>query len=381
MKKKYAWIVAATIMAGTMLAGCGNSDSKATTEQTSEKAESEEETTKDDGKLEFKTKVTKLADYKGLEVYKSDATVSDDSITQQIEYLKNQYATVTQKKEGKVADGDVVNIDYTGKINGKEFDGGSATGYDLTIGSDSFIDGFEDGLIGKKIGDTVELKLKFPDDYGKNDTTGETSDYVKITTKAKINDEFVKKNLTYSGAKTVEEYKTWLKDYLRTSQIFNAVWSDYIDKCEIEDFKEDEYEASKADVLAQFEKNLQSAYGYTLDEYKKQMSLSEDDWNKQVKTAAESSLKSKLVLLAIADKEGISYEGGDYTKKLEEMAQMFGYEDGAAFEEDLGKSQSKLYMLNEDVARVIAANVKVVADPETTAQTTTAAAEEETTTK
>ena len=60
---------------------------------------------------------------------------------------------------------------------------------------------------------------------------------------------------------------------------------------------------------------------------------------------------------------------------------MFGYEDGAAFEEDLGKSQSKLYMLNEDVARVIAANVKVVADPETTAQTTTAAAEEETTTK
>ena len=304
MKKKYAWIVAATIMAGTMLAGCGNSDSKATTEQTSEKAESEEETTKDDGKLEFKTKVTKLADYKGLEVYKSDATVSDDSITQQIEYLKNQYATVTQKKEGKVADGDVVNIDYTGKINGKEFDGGSATGYDLTIGSDSFIDGFEDGLIGKKIGDTVELKLKFPDDYGKNDTTGETSEYagkdvvftvtinyVKITTKAKINDEFVKKNLTYSGAKTVEEYKTWLKDYLRTSQIFNAVWSDYIDKCEIEDFKEDEYEASKADVLAQFEKNLQSAYGYTLDEYKKQMSLSEDDWNKQVKTAAESSLK------------------------------------------------------------------------------------------
>ena len=168
MKKKYAWIVAATIMAGTMLAGCGNSDSKATTEQTSEKAESEEETTKDDGKLEFKTKVTKLADYKGLEVYKSDATVSDDSITQQIEYLKNQYATVTQKKEGKVADGDVVNIDYTGKINGKEFDGGSATGYDLTIGSDSFIDGFEDGLIGHVVGEEVTLNLVFPESYSLN---------------------------------------------------------------------------------------------------------------------------------------------------------------------------------------------------------------------
>ena len=104
----------------------------------------------------------KLGDYKGLEVTLASIDVTDEEVEQQVETNLNNNDKSEEIKEGTVENGDVANIDYEGKLNGKAFDGGTAEGYDLTIGSGSFIDGFEDGLIGKKIGDTVDLNLTFP---------------------------------------------------------------------------------------------------------------------------------------------------------------------------------------------------------------------------
>lgn len=114
-------------------------------------------------------KYVKLNDYMNMTVELSkDYTVSDADIQSYIEYLMSMYPSYEVSDKKTVESGDVVNIDYVGKIDGEEFSGGSATGQHLEIGSGSFIDGFEDGLIGKNVGETVELNLTFPEDYTNN---------------------------------------------------------------------------------------------------------------------------------------------------------------------------------------------------------------------
>ena len=141
------------------------------------------------------SKYITLADYKGLKVdTKSDEFKKyyDNMISSDVS-SNNLYV---KKTEGTVANGDTANIDYTGKKDGVAFDGGTAAGYDLTIGSNSFIDGFESGLIGKKIGDTVDLNLKFPENYSSTELAGKAVvftvkiNYVKTDEERKPEDSF-----------------------------------------------------------------------------------------------------------------------------------------------------------------------------------------------
>ena len=393
MKKKLTVLLAVTMTAGLMLTGCSGKKSSSKGETTVEKS-AETTTASAEDSVVLNTKVDKLADYKGLKVEKSKATVSDSDVKTQLEYLKTQYATSKKKTSGKVKDGDVANIDYEGKIDGKTFDGGSATGYDLTIGSGSFIDGFEKGLIGKEIGKTVTLNLKFPSDY--TDSTGKKSEYagkkvvftVKInsateTTKATINDKLIQDKVSeYTGAKTVEEYKKWLKSYIRSSKIFDAVWSDYLDKCDIKNYDDSDLKKAKETVQSQFESQLKSTYGYTLDQYKEAMSLSDSDWEEQLNNAAKSSVKSQAVLMAIAEKEGFTVSEADYQKRAGALAKIFNVKDVSAVESTIGgKSQTILYLYSQDVANVIADNAKVVKDSATTTQADTTTAGSDTTTQ
>ena len=110
-----------------------------------------------------------LPEYKGIEV---DCTVSEEDIEAEIKSVLNDHATEKKVKKGKCKQGDTVNIDFTGKVDGKEFDNGSAEDYSMTIGSSGFIAGFDDGVDGMKVGETKDLKLKFPDDYHQEDLKG-----------------------------------------------------------------------------------------------------------------------------------------------------------------------------------------------------------------
>ncbi len=112
------------------------------------------------------SKYIKVGDYKGMEVASYSISVTDDEVETAIQSALDEAATDKELDKGTaIENGDAVNIDYTGKLDGKKFDGGTAEGYDLTIGSGSFIDGFESGLIGKKVGETTDLELTFPEDY------------------------------------------------------------------------------------------------------------------------------------------------------------------------------------------------------------------------
>ncbi len=232
-----------------------------------------------------------LEDYSKIEVLKSDVEVTDEDVDSYINGLINAATTTETITEGVVEDGDKLNIDYKGVYadNLKAFDGGTATGQSLTIGSGTFIPGFEDGLIGCSIGDTVDLPLTFPDEYENNpDLAGVdviftvTINSKSVTNTPELNDEFAAnyaaENLPDENIATVDELKEYVRRMYYDTALENALLNALRDNLEVKSYDE-EIEANlkryAEDSLIYYSQmygidldTLASYYGYdTAEEY------------------------------------------------------------------------------------------------------------------
>lgn len=255
------------------------------------------------------SKSVELGEYKGIKVDKSSdkyQSYYEDAITADVQN-NNLYV---KKTEGLVAKGDTANIDYEGKKGGVAFEGGTAKGYDLTIGSGSFIPGFEDGLIGVEIGKTVDLNLKFPDDYGNADLKGAAVvftvkvNYVTTTTPREPSDYY--KELGYESLKEYEDKvtKTAIENYLLDAVCDNSKVKNYP--------KNDEnilYNSYKKMISAQ----LQSSYGIDYETYLSSVGTTEEAI---IKEQIHPMMETYMVLYAILDKENIKFEQKEVTQKL-----------------------------------------------------------------
>ena len=191
MKKKVAMLLTGVMAVSLMMTGCQSAKG-------------------------LETENVKISVYKGVEVDKVDkpSEVTDDDVNTQIQSVLDENSTTEEVTGRAVKKGDTATIDFVGKMNGEAFDGGSSTDYPLEIGSNSFIDGFEDSIIGHNAGDTFDWNGKFPENYGSSDLAGKDVTFT-ITVKSiskkktpKLTDKFVKK--VSKESKTVEEYKDWL---------------------------------------------------------------------------------------------------------------------------------------------------------------------------
>lgn len=379
--------LAVTIMCATlgvsMLSGCGKSSDKSkdtTKEETTTSASSSttsaaEETTTDPVPVGKVSKIKDLAEYKGLEVEKSKTEITDDQVTEQLNYFKDTYPE--KKTEGTVKNGDTVNIDFVGKKDGKAFDGGTASGQDLTIGSNTFIEGFESGLIGKKVGEKVTLNLTFPTSYsntelaGKDVTFDVTINYIK-NTDFDIDKSFIEENFAYSRTDNLKDFKAWVKKKMKFNSIYQAIWSNYLSSCTMESYGEDDLKDAKTTVAEQIENNIKNTYGMTVDQFKEQQSMSDDDYNNEVEASAKNTIKMKLIVEAIAERENITVSDEEYQDYLEDGANQTKTTVDK-YEEEYGKDNIKQQVLSQKVLEYVCDNVKVVADA------TTAATEESTT--
>lgn len=276
-------------------------------------------------------------DYTSLTVEVEPAEeVTDEDVESTIQNQLDSDQTleeVTDRTE--VQDGDVVNIDYVGTMDGEEFDGGSATDYDLTIGSGSFIDGFEDGLIGAKVGDTVTLDLTFPDDYGDSTKAGKDVEF-KVTIN-KI-EEYVTPELTDdyvaglgitddfgNSITTVDDFRTYVRNYLIeesestfTSNVQNAIVETLMDEAT---FKKDPPEAmiERYDSALTQQLTYQAAlYGTDLKTLMTYYGSTEDSYEQDIRDEAINQSKQIILLQAIADKENLNLSDSEFEKELEE---------------------------------------------------------------
>ncbi len=265
------------------------------------------------------SKYVTLKDYKGIVVdTKSDEfkELYDSEISSDVSN-NNFYV---KKTEGTVADGDTANIDYVGKKDGVAFDGGTAQGYDLTIGSNNFIPGFEDGLIGVNIGDTVDLNLTFPENYQSTELAGKavvftvTVNYV--TTDEPMKPEDYYKELDF---KSVIEYNADVKKRVVKAYLIDKITS----RAKIDEYPEDD-QNTLCDLSVEMANNqYQSQYGMTLEQVLTsyyQMTL--DDYKKQIKKEQLPELmNSQMALYYIFDKENLEMDKDTY-KMYEESSKI-----------------------------------------------------------
>lgn len=388
MKKAIALTL--TLAMAVTMAGCGNNQKGTVTSASGKKISTDL----------IKGSI-KLADYKGLEVYEDEIKVEDTEAQSQIDNLLKEKQDSNVVTKGKVVESDTVNIDYTGtiKLNGEDFkfDGGSATNYDLDIDNSQFIDGFAEGLVGHKVGEEVTLNLKFPKDYSQTSKDADGNELTlagkKVKFVVKINsrkvlpeltDKFVKKNYKKQyGTKTVDELKSYISNQLRTNKIVNAVFSDYVDKCDVAAYDEKEVESIEDFNNSAMASRLQSKYKTNLDTYLKACKMSKKDWNKKMEDSAQKTAKQAMVIEGIAISEGLWASEKDYNAGLKKVATSMGYKSVDELESYFTQYQAyygqviikESVAFNEAVNQLIADNAKILegsrpADETTTEETT-----------
>lgn len=255
-------------------------------------------------------RITKLAEYKGLELTKDSTKVSDQELEEWIQGVLDANPEYTEVSRA-AKDGDIVNIDYVGKKDGVAFEGGTAQGYDLELGSGSFIDGFEDGLIGVKAGEKRSLDLSFPDDYMQEDLAGKavvfevTVNTVSEVKDAVLDDDFVQGISDFS---TVDEFKAdGLKNLQENKELEaeinlqNAALKAVIDASEF-DLNEDAVEQEYNEQM-EYYTSMVSVYGMELEDYTSMFGMTIEDFEADLRKASEDSLKQDLVIAAIAEAE------------------------------------------------------------------------------
>ena len=321
-----------------------------------------------------------------------------DNISESFTYLDDYDDLVEKRTDGVVNDGDTVNIDYVGKKDGEAFDGGTATGYDLTIGSNTFIDGFEEGLIGKKIGDTVDLNLTFPEEYGVEELNG--ADVVFTVTinyaaeMPELTDELADK-LSDGEYETVDEYKESIRSELQASNdetyqnaVYGAIMDKLIAEYPIEEYPEEAKSYYAETIIKNYIEPYAQMYGMELDEFVSAAygGLTMDELKEQqINPEAEHMAQQELILGAIAEKEGITMTDEELDEVIKNLADQYG-----TTAEDILKYEDKEYIrmseLDRKVMEWLAVNVNVKdaapeteaeAGAETEAETQAAAAETE----
>lgn len=323
-----------------------------------------------------------LPDYKGLEYTETKSTVTDADVRNKIDSLLQQYATKTQVKEGTVADGDNVNIDFVGSIDGVEFEGGNSNGagYDLTLGSGSMIPGFEDGIVGHKVGETFNIKATFPENYGKDELNGKEADfkitinYLTQTELPEYNDAFV---ASYTDATSILEYedsvrKDLVEQYEQSdkSQNESAIMQVLVEKTTYNEYPQQEMQDLIDKSIAQQEQAA-SSYGYSLGDYvtARYGFSDEDSFRQYIQGLAEDYIKEKIAVCAVAKDTGITVtkeEVDNYKKKIMDY---YSYEDESKLEENYSSEDIVYYALAEKVVDFLLENGKGVEATATDATT------------
>ncbi len=247
---------------------------------------------KDMGRINYNYDMTKYVELDSYEVeVDSGNETYKEYYSEKVTELLNAEIT-----EGKVENGDIVNIDYVGKKDGVAFDGGTANGYDLEIGSGSFIPGFEDGLIGKEIGTTVDLPLTFPSDYSNSaELAGKDVVFtVKINHKKLQYEELNDENAIKCGYKSAAELGAEAEKYA----VEGAAWEILYDKAKIEKYPEKESEALFDFIMYNMERQINSTYGVGLEQYAQYMGSTLKELKETIKSGNDLASFNHNYMLA-----------------------------------------------------------------------------------
>ena len=279
-------------------------------------------------------KVLTLADYKNLTVPKDEVAATDEEVNNDIQSVLDSNQELSNDNSLEIADGDKVNIDFVGTIDGKEFEGGSSNGegYDLTIGSGTFVDDFEDQLIGHQPGEVTTVNVTFPADYSGEEIAGKDASF-EVTVNGiyvtpELNDEFVQKYLS-DTASTADEYKASIEDKYYKEHLRDYIDNYILENSTVNSYPKD-YLKTTRQILKYNDEQMLTYYNQLFSQYGMSGSY-ENVWDtrdgiddelsyeKELRSRAKEAVKAAFVYQAIFENEGLSLDMDAYIADLTEQ--------------------------------------------------------------
>lgn len=324
----------------------------------------------------------KLPEYKGIEVTKADLEVKDEDLEKELEKQLQNNARTVDVEDRAAANDDTVDIDFDGYCDGEQFDGGKSEGYSLKLGSHSFIDTFEDQIVGHNIGDEFDVNVTFPENYQAAELAGKPAVFkvklngIKAQEIPAADDEFAQ---DVSEFDTLEEYKNSLKEKLAETKAENAkrdqrdeAIQKIADGCEI-DIPDAMIDTQTSSMINEIAQNL-AQQGIPMSMYYQVTNTTEESLKAQYRSQAEQQIRVALALEAIAEAENIEVTDEDVNAELEKMAENYGMDPKTLLEiaTDSDKDNIRLDKKNEKaVDYVMESVVEVDAPAEEAAEETT----------
>lgn len=309
----------------------------------------------------------KLGKYKGIELKKVEYTVKDEDINHELGHMQERNSRIVTVEDKPVEKGNIAVIDFEGFVDEKAFEGGKAEGYELEIGSNTFIPGFEDQIVGMKAGEEKDVKVKFPDEYFSKDLAGKDATFkVKVNEIKKkelpeLDDDFAK---DVSEFDTLKELKASIKEKLEKEneekvkfETQDAAVKNVCDNTEI-DIPSGMIDSEIDNMVNDMKSRLQYQ-GLTLDNYLKMVGKTEQEFRKDYEEQAKEAVKSRLVIEAIVKAEKIEADDKDITAKIEEMAKNYGREAKDLEENEALKNYIKGSLETEKAIEFVVKNAKI----------------------
>lgn len=301
----------------------------------------------------LKPEVT-LGEYKGVEVKKAEAVVTDEDVENELTAARKKNGRLIDVEDGAIEDGDNTIIDFTGYIDDKTFDGGAGTDYPLVIGSHSFIEGFEDQLIGKKKGETCDVNVTFPAEYHADELAGKPAKFVVTIKEVKrnelpeLNDEFASE---VSDFDTLDEYKADIRKKLQEKKEQDAkvenennVIEKVVENAQME-LPQPMVDTQAREMVENYARRLQSQ-GLNINDYMKYTGMTPEKLMEQMRPEAEKRIKTRLVLEKVVEVENVEVSDEKLDKQINEIAASYKLE-GAKLKEMMGEREKE--QIREDL--------------------------------
>ena len=305
-------------------------------------------------------KALTLAEYKGITLDTSSDEYGEFYDNVIVSDIKNNSLYI-EKTEGTVSEGDIANIDYVGKKDGVAFEGGTDEGYDLEIGSNSFIEGFESGLIGAEIGKTIDLNLTFPEDYGNEELNGADVVFTVTVNSVQTTDGVQPKDIYEDlGYKTLKEYENDVKERATENYFLNLVRS----KSEIKEYPDEDVKTLKTQIKDALNNNFTSYYGMSLESYLTQNGMTMIDFeNNLLNNQVKPLIAETMPLYAILDKEGVKITDEDLETNLQALVKEYKNSgtsvDAETIKKSVGEYSIENLAVQEKALEIIKENAKI----------------------
>ena len=301
----------------------------------------------------LKPEVT-LGEYKGVEVKKAEAVVTDEDVENELTAARKKNGRLIDVEDGAIEDGDNTIIDFTGYIDDKTFDGGAGTDYPLVIGSHSFIEGFEDQLIGKKKGETCDVNVTFPAEYHADELAGKPAKFVVTIKEVKrnelpeLNDELASE---VSDFDTLDEYKADIRKKLQEKKEQDAkvenennVIEKVVENAQME-LPQPMVDTQAREMVENYARRLQSQ-GLNINDYMKYTGMTPEKLMEQMRPEAEKRIKTRLVLEKVVEVENVEVSDEKLDEQINEIAASYKLE-GAKLKEMMGEREKE--QIREDL--------------------------------